>query len=123
MFPSFFYLIKSLKLLKRLTWQFRLDKFPTLFNLLLLLVLHCLSDRRIVQVDVSSNRMRAAQNCTGLLLFLMDYPIHRGSYISAHVSLNLSNKSGRRDKMRGLPSILSLFRNEFHKFNNKSTNV
>ena len=25
---------------------------------------------------------------------------------------------GERDKMRGLPSILSLFRNEFNKFNN-----
>ena len=25
---------------------------------------------------------------------------------------------GKRDKMRGLPSILSLFRNDFNKFNN-----
>ena len=25
---------------------------------------------------------------------------------------------GERDKMRGLPNILSLFRNEFNKFNN-----
>ena len=44
--------------------------------------------------------------------------IHRGSYRSAHVLLNLLNKLGKRDKMRGLPSILSLFRNEFDKFNN-----
>ena len=43
--------------------------------------------------------------------------IDRGSYMSAHVLLNLSNALGRRDKMRGLPSILSLFRNEFNKFN------
>ena len=35
--------------------------------------------------------------------------IHRGSYMSAHVLLNLLNKLGKRDKMRGLPSILSLF--------------
>ena len=28
------------------------------------------------------------------------------------------NELGKRDKMRGLPSILSLFRNEFNKFNN-----
>ena len=34
------------------------------------------------------------------------------------MSLNLLNKLGESDKMRGLPSILSLFRNEF----NKSTN-
>ena len=35
--------------------------------------------------------------------------IHRGSYTSAHVLLNLLNYLGKRDKMRGLPSILSLF--------------
>ena len=44
--------------------------------------------------------------------------IHRGSYMSAYVLLNLLNELGKRDKMRGLPSILSLFRNEFNKFNN-----
>ena len=38
--------------------------------------------------------------------------------MSAHVLLNLLNDLGKRDKMRGLPSILSLFRNEFNKFNN-----
>ena len=36
--------------------------------------------------------------------------------MSAHVLLNLLNELGKRDKMRGLPSILSLFRNEFNKF-------
>ena len=43
---------------------------------------------------------------------------HRESYMSVHVLLNLLNELGKRDKMRGLPSILSLFRNEFNKFNN-----
>ena len=43
--------------------------------------------------------------------------IYRGSYMSAHVLLILLNELGKRDKMRGLPSILSLFRNEFNKFN------
>ena len=43
--------------------------------------------------------------------------INRGSYMSAHVLLNLLNELGKRDKMRGLPS-LSFFRNEFNKFNN-----
>ena len=38
--------------------------------------------------------------------------------MSAHVLLNLLNELMKRDKMRGLPSILSLFRNEFNKFNN-----
>ena len=32
--------------------------------------------------------------------------------MSAHVLLNLLNEYGEIDKMRGLPSILSLFRNE-----------
>ena len=38
--------------------------------------------------------------------------------MSAHVLLNLLNKMRKRDKMRGLPSIVSLFGNEFKKFNN-----
>ena len=38
--------------------------------------------------------------------------------MSAHVLLNLLNELGKRDKMQGLPSILSLFPNEFNKFNN-----
>ena len=38
--------------------------------------------------------------------------------MSAHVSLNLLNELEKRDKMRGLPSILNHFRNEFNKFNN-----
>ena len=40
--------------------------------------------------------------------------------MSAHVLLNLSNELGKSDKMPGLPSILSLFRNKFYKFNNVS---
>ena len=38
--------------------------------------------------------------------------------MSAHVLLNLLNELGKRDKMRDLPSILSLVRNGFNKFNN-----
>ena len=36
--------------------------------------------------------------------------------MSAHVLLNLLNELGKRDKMLGLPSILSHFRNEFNTF-------
>ena len=39
--------------------------------------------------------------------------------MKAHVLLNLLNGLRKRDKMRGLPSILSPFRIEFNKFNNK----
>ena len=38
--------------------------------------------------------------------------------MSAHVLLNLSSELGKIDKMWGLQSILSLFRNEFDRFNN-----
>ena len=38
--------------------------------------------------------------------------------MSAHVLLNLLNELGKGDKMGGLTSCLSLFRNEFNNFNN-----
>ena len=38
--------------------------------------------------------------------------MYRGSYMSAHDKLNLLNEFGKKDKMRGLQSILSLC-NEF----------
>ena len=38
--------------------------------------------------------------------------------MSVHVLLIVLNELGKRDKMQGLPSILSFFRNEFNKFNN-----
>ena len=40
--------------------------------------------------------------------------------MSAYVLLNLLNMLGNRDKLRGLPRILSLFCNELNKFNNTS---
>ena len=38
--------------------------------------------------------------------------------MSGHVLLNLLNELWKRDKMRGLSSILYHFWNEFNKFNN-----
>ena len=38
--------------------------------------------------------------------------------MSAHVLLNVLNELGKSDKMRGLPNIKSLFRNELNKLNN-----
>ena len=37
--------------------------------------------------------------------------------------LNLFNELRKRDKMGGLPSILSFFRNKFNKFNNTGTRM
>ena len=39
--------------------------------------------------------------------------------MSAYVLLNLLNGLGKRDKMQGLPNILSFFLHEFHKFINE----
>ena len=36
--------------------------------------------------------------------------------MSAHVLLKLLNELGKSDKMRGLPSILLLFRNKLNNF-------
>ena len=43
--------------------------------------------------------------------------------MSAHVLLNLINELEKRDKMGGLPSILSVFRNEFDEFNNSGARM
>ena len=43
--------------------------------------------------------------------------------MSAHVLLILLIKLGKRGKMQGLPSILSLFRNKLNKFNNTRARV
>ena len=43
--------------------------------------------------------------------------------MNAHVLLNLLNAFGESDKMHDLPSILSLFRNEFDKFNDTGTRI
>ena len=42
--------------------------------------------------------------------------------MNAHVLSNILNDL-KSDKMRGLPSILSLFRNEFNKFNNTKVSL
>ena len=43
--------------------------------------------------------------------------------MSAHFLLNILNKLGERDKIGGLSSILSLFCNEFNKFNNTGARI
>ena len=49
---------------------------------------------------------------------LLNPDLYRGSYMRAYVLLTLLNQLGKSDKMQDLPSILLLFRNEFHKLNN-----
>ena len=43
--------------------------------------------------------------------------------MSAHVLLNLLIEWGKRNKMRGLQSILSLFCNKFNKFNDTRARI
>ena len=57
-------------------------------------------------------------NATDNYRVLLLTEIHRGSYMSAHGLSNLLNELGKYNKMRGLSSILSLFCNQFNKFNN-----
>ena len=47
-----------------------------------------------------------------------DLPKKNTGSNSAHVLLNYFNELRKIDKMHGLPRMLSLFRNEFNKFNN-----
>ena len=58
------------------------------------------------------------QRCVVMTCLLVSASGYRGTYMSAHDSLNLLNELGKRDKMRGWPTFLSLFRNELNKFNN-----
>ena len=44
-------------------------------------------------------------------------------YLEDHILLNLLNELWKSNKMRGLPSILSLFRNEFNKFNTTGAQI
>ena len=66
--------------------------------------------------DFASSREFSLYKVGGFFCLIKE--LNRGSYMSAHVLLDLLNELGKRDKMRGLPSILSLFRNELNKFNN-----
>ena len=43
--------------------------------------------------------------------------------MSAHVLLNILNELRKRDSMRGLLSIMSLFCNKFNKFNNTGARI
>ena len=47
-------------------------------------------------------------NCFKVYAF--QKPINRGYYMNVHLLLNLFNKLAQMDKMRGLPSMLSLCR-------------
>ena len=69
-------------------------------------------------VNFNSSSSGVSVVCVCLFTIAAAMVIYRGSYMSAHVLLNLLNELGKIYKMRGLPSILSLFRNEFNKFNN-----
>ena len=48
----------------------------------------------------------------------MAYILNKECYQSVHVSLNILNKLRKRNKLRGLLKIVSLFQQDFNKFNN-----
>ena len=47
--------------------------------------------------------------CSKIVFILTYGDLQRGSYMSAHVVLNLLNELWKRDKMQGLPSIYIFF--------------
>ena len=51
-------------------------------------------------------------------LFQMKSAIHRGSYMSIHVLLNLLNELRKSYKMRGLSNIVWHFSKALNEFNN-----
>ena len=73
---------------------------------------------KIFNLDLSELSLSLPLSWYGVSVCPLNVSEYRGSYMSAHVLLNLLNELRKRDKMRGLPSILSLFRNKFNKFNN-----
>ena len=86
------------------------------------LILHYSNSRvgnfinRAASLDLKLKDQNRAQY---ILIFSLFYTINRGSHMSAYVLLNIFSMLGKRDKMRGLASILSLFHNEVNKFDNK----
>ena len=70
----------------------------------------------IITMENMSLTLFAKIKLSRKILYLQQI-INRGSYMSAHVLLNLSNESGKSDKMPALSSILSLFHNKLNKFN------
>ena len=65
----------------------------------------------------TSSRVFVLAHMIGISI-VVTHVVYRGSYMSSHVLLNLLNELKGSYKMRGLPSILSLFRNEFDTFIN-----
>ena len=92
-----------------------------------------LPDPSLLAEAISTNMISCTDACVHLIhvwqwsgmIYLLYFHnnYNRGSYISAHVLLNLLNELGKSDKMRGLPSILSFFRKEFYKFNNTGARI
>ena len=68
-------------------------------------------------LDTSTAEIKETTECVHII-FMKSSSSFSYVYIEAHVLLILLNKLGKRGKMRGLPSIFSLFRNEYNKFNN-----
>ena len=76
---------------------------------------HVATCTRVLQKSSASLRARKGA--------IMINAIYREFYMSAHVSLNLLNELRKRDKMRNLLSILSFFRNELKKINNRTSDI
>ena len=70
----------------------------------------------MLKKSVDNKRIKNYSACTELSIHKTNIE-NRGSYMPAQVLLNLLNELGKIYKVRGLPSILSLFCNKFNKCN------
>ena len=64
-----------------------------------------------MSLSLLAGRTVAYEKC---LFDRLKHSVNRGSYISAHVLLNLRNKLMKSDNMGDLQSVLSLFRKKFN---------
>ena len=75
---------------------------------------HCWKSHSAAHIYVNTSvillvPIAMGSSCLLTMVIVAIASTHRGSYMSAHVLLNLLNKLRKRDKMRGLSSILLLF--------------
>ena len=74
-------------------------------------------------LTTESPDQQAVAMSLGIAGYFVPNYIYRGSYMSAHILLNLLYMLWKSDKMQSLLSVLSLFRNEFNKFINTRARI
>ena len=80
--------------------------------------LHSFDLPRLSKAGLSLNEEKLTRN-----VMLSGLGLYRGSYMSAHVLLNLINELGKVIKCEACRAFYHFFRDEFNKFNNTRTRM